>query len=280
MAGAQTNRFSFSTLAIGVALCIGPSAADDASPQPEDQAGKKESLRVMLEQAQRILVKVGAAEKCQLKETPLIHYSDQVRRLPDSTLWLWEENSRPVLFCKIERVADAAGTTKSWQYACSPATASKTDVTWGKNFRWRARELSFRWTALPNVAPPRDQARARLTQLKNIAREFSGRTRQTPAKTEQEMRLLTRPLYQYADPKQNIVDGAVFGLTSNGTNPDALLLVEALGEPEEKSSWRYAIVGMTGDAVEVSREGKQVWSKEFSDGPGDYRSWMWYVAAP
>lgn len=234
----------------------------------------------MLDQAQRMLVKVGVAEKCELKETPLIHYSDQVRRLPESTLWLWEDGGRPVLFCKIERITGADGATKMWQFCCSPATASKTDVTWGKNFRWRARELPFRWLSLPDASPPRDQPRARLTQMKSIARGFSGRTAQTPAKTEQEMRLLTSPLHQYASPEQNVVDGAVFGLTSNGTNPDALLMVEALAEPEAGATWRYAVVGLTGDAADVSREDKKVWSKEYSDGPGDYRNWMWYVSAP
>jgi hypothetical protein len=94
------------------------------------------------------------------------------------------------------------------------------------------------------------------------------------------MRLLTSPLHQYASPKQNVVDGAVFGLTSNGTNPDALLLIEALADPETDAMWRYAVVGLTGDAADVSHADKKVWSKEYSDGPGDYSSWMWYVAAP
>jgi len=253
--------------------------ADEVSP-PKDQPDKKAALQVMLGQAKQMLVQVGKVEDCELKETPLIHYSDQVRRLPESTLWLWADRGRPVLFCKIERIADAAGTTKSWQYCCSPATADKADVTWGRNFRWRAREVTFRWQPLPDAPEPREQARARLTQMKNLAREFSGKTEQTPVNTEQEMRLLASPLHQYASPKQDVVDGAVFGLTSNGTNPDALLLIEAFGEPDAKASWRYAVVGMTGDAARVSRGDKQAWSKEYSDGPGDYRSWMWYVAAP
>ena len=79
---------------------------------------------------------------------------------------------------------------------------------------------------------------------------------------------------------QNVVDGVVFGLTSNGTNPDALLLIEALRDAEGDSQWRFAVVGMTGDGVEVMHKQTKAWSKSFSDGPGDYRSWMWYVAAP
>jgi hypothetical protein len=36
---------------------------------------------------------------------------------------------------------------------------------------------------------------------------------------------------------------------------------------------------MTGDGVEIMHQQKKVWSKPYTDGPGDYRSWMWYVAA-
>jgi hypothetical protein len=249
----------------------------------KEETDKSESLAVMLGQAKHMLVQIGetpASFRPELREHPLIHYSDRVRRLPESTLWVWEQRDLPVLFCKIERVTSGEGGAAMWQYCCVPATTEKVDVTWGRNFRWRARESSFHWSPLADAPQPRDQPRVRLTQLKAIAREFSGRTEQTQAKSQQEMRLLSNPLHQYAAPEKNVVDGAVFGLTSNGTNPDVLLLIEALGTPEEKSHWRYAVIGMTGDAAEVAHQGKKVWSKPFSDGPGDYRSWMWYVAAP
>jgi hypothetical protein len=280
MVRAHPREARFCLLAIAISLGAAPALADEAPLQPKDQAAKKELLQVMLGRAKQLLVRAGKSQDCELKETPLIHYSDQVRRLPESTLWLWEDRGRPVLFCKIERITEADGKTKMWQYCCVPATADKADVTWGRNFRWRARESSFRWSPLPEAQDPRDQVRARLTQMKNIAREFSGKTEQTPVKTSQEMRLLASPLHQYASPKENVVDGAVFGLTSNGTNPDALLLIEAISEPEAKSQWRYSVVGLTGDAAEVSHRDKRVWSKEYSDGPGDYRTWMWYVSPP
>ena len=263
------------------ATCL--TLADESSSPTKEQIAKEEALTLMRGKARRILVKLqGAAEgsQCEIKETPLIHYSDQVRRLPESTLWVWQRDGLPVLFCKIERLADAAGTTKSWQYCCVPATNQKTDVEWERDFRWRARETPFRWVALPDAPEPRDQAAGRLTQMKAIIREFSGETEQTPIKSRQKMRLLASPLHRYAAPGENVIDGAVFGLASNGTNPDALLLVESLRDPVSQSRWRYAVVGMTGDAVEIKHRDATAWTKPFTDGPGDHRSWMWYVSAP
>jgi len=257
--------------------------ADESEPAAGDKAAREESLKLMRAKAEQIIVRLGAgddAQACELKETPLIHYSDQVRRLPESTLWVWQRGGQPALFCKVERITDAAGATKSWQYCCVPATSEKADVEWRRDFRWRARETPFQWMTIAETADPRDQAAARLTQMKAIAREFGGQTEQTNVNSRQTMRLLASPLLRYAAADQNVLDGAVFGLTSNGTNPDALLLVESLVKPEAKSRWRYAIVGMSGDAIEITRSEAKVWSKPFSGGPGDHRSWMWYVSVP
>ena len=74
----------------------------------------------------------------------------------------------------------------------------------------------------------------------------------------------------------------VIDATLNGApapQSDVLLIVEALSEPLVDARWRYGIVGMTGDAVEVVHKDRTVWSKPYTDGPGDHRSWMWYVSA-
>lgn len=264
-------------------LAVSLFADDESKPTSAEQAAKDESLKLIRERARRMTVNLNDGTKaraCELRETPLIHYSDQVRRLPESTLWVWERDGLPLLFCKIERLASPKGDTNGWQYCCVPATDEKADVTWGRDFRWRARETPFRWVPIPDAADPREQAPARLTQMRAFLREFGGESEQTNIKSRQNMRPLTTPLHRYAAPKQNVLDGAVFGLTSNGTNPDALLLVEALREPESKSRWRYAVVGMTGDALKITRGESTVWTKPFTDGPADYRSWMWYLAPP
>src|SRR5262245_11686056 len=253
--------------------------ADESVPPERVEKAKAESLQRMLARTKQMIVRIQAGSEerhPELVEAPLIHYADQVRNLPESTLWVWQQQGLPVLFCKVEQIRDARA---SWQYCCVPATAEKIDVEWQRQFRWRSREASFKWIPVADAPEPRDQAPARLTQMKAIVRGFGGETEQTPVKSRQKMRLLASPLHRFAAPEQNVLDGAVFGLTSNGTNPDVLIIVEALGKEESKARWRYGIVGMTGDAVEVVLKDKTVWTKQYTDGPGDHRSWMWYVSA-
>ncbi len=266
---------------------VHPLSAQESSPAVKGDGGKadgakEESLKVMQARVSRMTVKIPAgaeSRRAELVSVPLIHYTDQVRNLPESTLWVWQQEGLPVLFCKVERLASSKATTVSWQYCCVPATGEKADVEWERQFRWRARDAAYEWVPLTEEADPRDQAPARLTQMRTIVRGFGGETEQTPVKSRQKMRLLTSPLHRFAAPDQNVLDGAVFGLTSNGTNPDALLVVEALREPVANARWRFGVVGMTGDAVEVVHKDKTVWTKPYTAGPGDHRSWMWYVSA-
>jgi hypothetical protein len=256
--------------------------AQENAPTSQQDAQQR-SQKLLLGQAQRMIVKVGAESEqrtCELNETPLIHYSDQVRQLPESSLWVWHLDGRPTLFCKVERIVDDQGATKSWQYCCVPATDQKADVEWDREFRWRARNFPFKWSSLPSEPGPRPQAAGRLSQMKAIARQFEGETEQTNIQSKQTLRLLATPLHRFDSAKSNVLDGAVFGLASNGTNPDALLIIEALAEEMADARWRYAIVGMTGDAVTIRRHHKTVYTKDFSGSPGDHRSWMWYTAVP
>jgi hypothetical protein len=253
--------------------------AEESVPLDRADKAKAESLERMLARTKQMVVRMQAGSEERrpaLVEAPLIHYSDQVRNLPESTLWVWQQEGLPVLFCKVEQIRDARA---SWQYCCVPATAEKIDVEWQRQFRWRSRETLFQWVPVADAPEPSDKALTRLTQMKAIVRGFGGETEQTPVKSRQKMRLLASPLHRFAAPEQNVIDGAVFGLTSNGTNPDVLLVVEALGKEEAKARWRYGVVGMTGDAVEVVLKDKIVWKKLYTDGPGDHRGWMWYVSA-
>src|SRR5262249_42391819 len=151
-------------------------------PPPRSDAAKEESLRRMREHANRLIVRVPSGSetgRAELADAPLIHYADEVRRLTESTMWVWHQEGLPVLFCKIELLTARTGKS-SWQYCCVPAPSEKADVEWAREYRGRSRDTSFKRVLMPDAAEPRDQPAARLTQMKAIARAFGGETEQTP----------------------------------------------------------------------------------------------------
>jgi hypothetical protein len=44
--------------------------------------------------------------------------------------------------------------------------------------------------------------------------------------SQEEMRVLGTPIHRYGDAESALQDGMIFGLTTNGTNPDMFILIE------------------------------------------------------
>ena len=99
--------------------------------------------------------------------------------------------------------------------------------------------------------------------MRALARDFSARIVLTPEgdKTE-EMRLLTTPLLEYSGPEAKLALGAAFGLSTSGTNPDMLVVIEA--RPAEGAlRWHYSPVRMTAGGVVLKLRDDKVWEVEF-----------------
>src|SRR5262249_8556871 len=127
---------------------------------------------------------------------------------------------------------------------------------------------------------PAEAKAARLRQMKEIAGRFEATIIDTPLDKRQQMRLLPRPLFRYESPVGDLLDGAIFGLTTNGTNPDAILAVELrkFGGPEPR--WMFGVAGMTQGALSVRFDDKEVWTKPYAQTPGSYETWNWFWENP
>jgi hypothetical protein len=273
-----------------IAFAAAPVDRPTLAETPPAQAGatvaaesEDAGLTAMRTQVQGMAVRLNDADgsrtaDAELVATPLIHYSDQQRKLTDSTLWVWQSQGRPVLFSKLERLLSREGATNGWQFCCTPTTDATVDILWGRRFRWRSKEPALKWQDFDVAPPPAAGAPGRLLQMKSLANRFHGEIVNTRINDREQMRLLARPLHRYQSPTQDVVDGAVFGITSKGTNPDSLLLIEAVSLAERQAKWRFGVIGMTGEAVSITLADKVAFEKPFTDGPGDHRSWVWYVA--
>jgi hypothetical protein len=55
-----------------------------------------------------------------------------------------------------------------------------------------------------------------------------------------------------------LLDGALFAYVQ-GTDPEAVLVLEAIGTPE-KADWQYALVRATSGGLEVKLDNEVVWT--------------------
>lgn len=227
-------------------LCLGQAPADSAKADvPTAEAPASEmSLKVMQERVEttRVSVAKEAGRTAKLVEKPVFRYSDELRRIEDAGIWLWTDRGRPAAAMKVEKY-QAGRFPIPWLYCFTSLSSELVDAEWTTAKPFHAKQPGVKWQALPD--DPAMNRAARLIQMRDIARRFSVELlRDVTGKDRTQMRLLTRPLFR-CDETPDVLDGAVFGFTGTGTNPDVLLLLDL----PPKGGWRFGFAGMTAEGV-------------------------------
>lgn len=140
----------------------------------------------------------------------------------------------------------------------------------GKLFPVTPENSAYRWapergiTLVECIEAPQvaDSAPQRLVQIRQIARSFAAESRTREGQTW-ELRLLPTPLVRYESKANQIPDGALFAMVSSaGTDPELLLLIEARHPQGDEKTWKWhaAALRFSDKDLAVQRNGKPLWS--------------------
>ncbi|MBI3862088.1 MAG: hypothetical protein HY290_09355 [Planctomycetia bacterium] len=147
--------------------------------------------------------------------------------------------------------------------------------------RLAAVKPGFELRSLPGAPDPGDKAVTRQRQMKELVARFTATILNTNPDTKkvepQEMRLLATPIHRYADEANGLQDGTMFDLTTNGTNPDMLVIIESRAGANSTHEWKYGVVKMTAAGVHVKLDGHEVW---MSPGHGPRETWDSFAKFP
>src|SRR4029079_10575429 len=184
--------------------------------------------------AEAIEVKVAVGErttKATVRPDPLMKYTDVPRQIEMATLWVWQDDGRPVAIGKVEAYGRKEGT--KWLHCFASASTGLVDGKWPDGRRFPARKAGIEWTTIKGPAP-HETAAGRLRQMKELFQRFTATTRDDVLKTSDDLRPLAKPLHEYSAPKHGVSQGILCGFAANGTNPDVLVALEAVGAEGEK----------------------------------------------
>lgn len=246
------------------ALCPSALLADDAV-EPERAAPLLSAMHDRAAQTVVMVVDDEGEIPATLIEQPVFRYSDQPRRFEDATLWVWTHQSRPVAMQKVEAAVDIVTGEPQWQF-CLTSLAAETRIRadWpGPHAFCSVTGLEFQ--TAPETPAPSSSANGRIRQVRTLARRFAATIIDKPpgGETREELRLLPRPLHIYTEPDSDLPAGAVIGFAANGTNPDALLVLDVHENGAGESQWRFAPARMTTGGLEFRFDDEQVWSVEW-----------------
>jgi hypothetical protein len=235
-----------------------------AAADPGDGLSRK-MLPIYVKEAQGYSLAVESApdQPLELKKEPVFEWLNPARNGQQGVIFLWLHDGRPAaLACIFSGPHDKL--PGRWiDHELHALDPERLVVKRDEFNQWKPQGGLAR-KELPDAAPPAAAAGTRLLQMRRLSQEFTGHVIDRE-KQRWQLRLLPTPLYRYPAAKSGVVDGALFALMSSaGTDPEVLLLIEAR-EEVGKQRWEYACARFSDLELRVQRKGKEVFASVLSD---------------
>ncbi len=189
---------------------------------------------------------------------PLLRYSDPTRHITDATVWALGQKGRPQGIMVLERYENENNIEgrSFWSYEFTVTSPTVAETLQSNQLNWRPSGKQFSWVDI-EAKSPSEKKNSRQRQLKQLARKFQ--FTEDFNNQQYKLRLMPRPLVQYEDPENGILNGSIFVL-AHGTNAEALLILEANGKTKE---WQAGFARLGAAALEAKYDKKTVWKVPF-----------------
>ncbi|MEJ7637513.1 MAG: hypothetical protein WKF75_05840, partial [Singulisphaera sp.] len=195
-----------------------------------------------------------------LREEPILRWSNPVRKTGDGAVFVWTDRGRPEVVASFYRYGPEEDLSEDHEFmslATTPLRAERDGLQ-----PWTPTVGGVVSKPIPNAAAPAANAAGRLRQMRALAREFKANFNNPPDQSE--IRLLTQPIYRFEipEPRPDLLDGALFAFVHT-TDPEVLLLIEAVRTDGGSVRWYYALARMSMVSLRVQHKDREVWSAEW-----------------
>ena len=194
-------------------------------------------------------------------------FDDATREFYDGSVWLVGDAGRPHMLVAVERYPD------KWSYELTLIAPPPISLTNSQGWAWKPRLPPFEDRTIMGAVPA-ERSVARKQEMSKLAERFTA-VEFYGEEGRRQLRLMARPIWQYQDEKNGILDGALF-VYANGTNPEILLVLEARADKNGKRAWHYGLGRLGGAKMDVELDGKLVWEVQTGQGPYSQGPYAWY----
>lgn len=250
---------------LAVCLAMGPTTVSMA--QQSDESSTRDEGRKVLQHAtehmQRLQMRLAdGGEMVELSDRPLLTYGDAARANKNGTLWAFGKTGRPLAVLELYQGMEP---NAPWVHAITLTGTDGVKMISPSGVTWSPQTTQIEPTPFSGVADPDAKQSTRLRQMKDMARKFTAHEFWDPKNSRFELRLLVQPVLRYRDAEKKVHDAAMFVL-AHGTNPEVILLIEAVGEKLEESRWHYSLARLGSAEMHVELEGSEVWKQDRTPG--------------
>lgn len=227
-----------------------------AAEEPSELSEQVRQVHAIVENYRVKPVGSNTTAEVMLSPRPLLTFGDAARNNEAGTLWTWTMGKRPVAFAEVFR---PTGENPILVNAITLASDQRVEMKLAESHIWRPGKSQRQPKRCPaDIAAVADSPMQRLRQMKEISRRFQAHEFWDPNNSRFELRLLVQPVHRYQDDDAKIVDAGVFAL-AHGTNPEVLLLIEAIKE-NGTAAWHYDCLRLGSAEIHVLWDDEEVWT--------------------
>jgi hypothetical protein len=251
-----------------VPALLGQAPADSVGQGDRAMPGKHERLlKIYTGEAEQYTIHRDASrgEKLELRPKPVYIWTNPLRAGgQDGAVFVWTYRGRAEVLGTIfsNPATGKRGISQEFHSLATTVLDVSREPPPGSTGRtWSPKVPGLTLASIPEAPAPADTPVQRLSQLRALARGFSGTT-EDKDKNRWELRMLPRPFYRYESTDPDVLDGAVFAFVSSaGTDPEAILVVEARKAPgASKATWQFGAARFTDMSLVMRYKDKNVFS--------------------
>lgn len=192
-----------------------------------------------------------------LHEPALLNFTNPERNQERGSVFVWLHESRPVAVGQFFRFDNRKG--RLTKHAFHSLSESPLVVSFDDAVRWSPKEPGVKWQDVPDAPTPAADHSRRMLQMRQLARRYrltlTGKQNDTT-----ELRLISRPLFEYEAASTGVLSGALFSYVV-ATDPEALLLLEAYSVGKE-TRYRCGFARFHFQPIEAKDGDREVWRVE------------------
>jgi len=198
-----------------------------------------------------------AAKPFTLEQKPVLTWTSTGDGLWSGDVFVWAAEGRPQVIGCIGSWPINDETRGVFEELQSISTTPLAETDLDESLKWHSESPGITLLEIPEAGPPAGDARRRLSQMRRLTDRIKSHMRINNA--NEELRLLTQPVYRYSGESSTVVDGAVFAyVTTAGTDPEVLLLLEC-HKTGDNLKWYYAPVRFTHRELWMTLDESEVW---------------------
>jgi hypothetical protein len=246
--------------ALALLLLLVPSQPKDPAPDTKAEAEEANALAKKL--VGEFVVEfetAGKKVKLDREAEPAMRWTNHLGRRFYGDVFVWTYKGRPEVVASVNNVF---GVKRGMEAEIVSVSTGRPLLTHNEKAKWNPDEAGAEFKPLPGAPKPGATPAARLLQMRNLAAQFAvGADYGIDKEMKEDLRLMAAPIFRYQSDAQDVVDGGLFAFTK-GTDPDALLLIEAR-KVKDGVEWQYAFARLNGwCSLRGAHKDNEVWKVE------------------